>query len=173
MGQRVKIFVRFTLRCTVSKIRPNLFDGTNFLSGFFGHTSGMYTHQVAQRVPIFTCFALWCNVSVIWTNFLFGGTNFLFHFFSHIWRMYVVYIVQRAQIFVRDTTQLPVWRNQLPVWLLQPYWGCVCWLSSPNDPNFCPFCSKTQNQLVPLGSPHMTFYLWMIVNIFSWTGFGS
>ena len=44
---------------------------------------------------------------------------------------------------LRDTTQLPVSRNQLPVWNFWPYRACVSCIYCPEGPNFCPFRSTT------------------------------
>ena len=40
-----------------------------------------------------------------------------------------------------DMTQLPIWRNQLPVWLFRPYSVYVSFIYSTGGPKFHPFCS--------------------------------
>ena len=40
-----------------------------------------------------------------------------------------------------DMTQLPIWRNQLSVWLFRQYSVYVSFIYSTEGPKFCPFCS--------------------------------
>ena len=89
IAQRAEIFVRFTLRHTVTEIRPNfLFRETNFLFGIFGHTGRMYGVYIAHRAQIFVRFALRRTVSEIRPNFLFRETNFLFELMNFLFGIF-------------------------------------------------------------------------------------